>query len=266
MDPQVERCYGDAAWIARASGNAIEALARQGDEIGLHAHMYRWDEPTEAWIVDHGDPDWVAHCLDVSFEAFRRSLGRRCASFRFGDGWCSSAALARLEAAGARWDLTGEPESQPRPSLVPGEAATGSLPGWVGIPRAPYRPSCEDFRRPDPRRRSGIWEIPLTAGTGSDASAPWRTLNLTLEPEIFQAVVERVIDGAARPYLGFMVRSDDACGDAREVVLANLAFVASHPQARRFRFSTPEEAMRRLGVLSLGERLRAWLDAPNRRS
>jgi len=269
MDPQVEGCYGDAAWFAREHAAAIATLARSGDEIGLHAHMHRWDEPIGAWIVDHGDPDWVAHCLDVSFDAFARSLGRRCTSFRFGDGWCSDAALARIEAFGVRYDLTGEPESQPRPSLVPGEAATGSLPGWVGIPRAPYRPSREDFRRPDPRRRGGLWEIPLTAGTGSDrsdSSAPWRTLNLTIEPAIFRAVVERVIEGSPRPYLGFMVRADDSCNDAREVVLANLDFVASHPLVRRFRFSTPARAMRRLGLLSLGERLRGTLGFVRRRS
>lgn len=137
MDPQIEHTYGLSCWAVRRYGEAIEQLRRDGDEIGLHAHAWRWDAGLLKWVIDHGDQEWVAHCIRTSFEAYRGAFGRRCLSFRFGDRWMNNETMALLESLGVKFDLTAEPGKTARPTLHRRELHTGSLPDYVDTPRWP---------------------------------------------------------------------------------------------------------------------------------
>ena len=271
MDPQVRESYGSASWVVDSHAPLLGMLSHEGDELGLHVHMFRWDEDHGAWRSDFGNPAWVFYCIEDSFEAYRRSLHHPCRTTRLGDGWMSNGAIAQLESLGVRFDLTAEPEAPARPSLIPGELASGSLPGYPGIPRFPYRPSVRDFRTPDPRRKEALWIIPMTAGTGEELSgtpgspraagsmepagestageAPWRTLNLTLDPRIFRVVVENTLVRARYPYLAFMVRTD-FCLHPEELAATreNLALLSQNERDWRLVFATPSEALRLLGI------------------
>ena len=44
MDPQIERTYGQPAWVVERYGEAIKRLEQSGDELGLHTHAFRWYE------------------------------------------------------------------------------------------------------------------------------------------------------------------------------------------------------------------------------
>ncbi len=100
MDPQVDRVYGGASWVVEHYGALIEQLERAGDEIGLHTHAWRWDEAMVQWIADHGNQEWVEHCVRISFRAYEDSFGRPCRSFRFGDHWMNNETMHLLESLG----------------------------------------------------------------------------------------------------------------------------------------------------------------------
>jgi hypothetical protein len=52
MDHQVELTYGTRRWAADTYGDLLDEATRQGDEIGLHNHAWRWDENYCGWVID----------------------------------------------------------------------------------------------------------------------------------------------------------------------------------------------------------------------
>jgi hypothetical protein len=264
LDPQVAECYGGADYPVRHYPTLIAEIARAGDEIGLHVHPHRWDEAGDAFCVDHGNVAWVEHCIRFGLTAYRNAFRKPCRSFRFGDGFSSQESMRLLDDSGVRYELTAEPGAPARPCLVPGEAPyTGELPGWIGIPTRPSRPSRADYRVPDDGGATRMWVIPMSSGNGVDdsmvptAELPVRTLNLTIAPDLFAAIAARILASSPRPYLGLMMRTDSALDDAtRTRVAGNLDVLASHAWAPRFQFSRPGELM---AVLGVGDR---WLASP----
>jgi hypothetical protein len=161
MDPQIERVYGSAAWAAIRYADPLRRLELAGDEIGLHTHFWRFDETSRRWLADFADQDWMDRCVETSFAAFRRSLGRPCRSSRVGDRWLNDATIALLERLGARFDLTIEPGAPP-PALA--EPFVGPLPDYRGAPREPYRPAPSSFLKPAGAAGRELWMVPLSTG------------------------------------------------------------------------------------------------------
>jgi hypothetical protein len=149
-------------------GHLIQELQAAGDEVGLHPHLWRWDEERETWIVDFGSQEWVARCVRQSFAAFEQCFGRPCRSVRLGGGWMNDATMGLVERLGARFDLTVEPGRTPD---APVEPFTGSLPDYERAPREPYRPAKRDFQTPGGWWKRKLWEIPLSTGRPAWAAA-----------------------------------------------------------------------------------------------
>ncbi|MFY9574160.1 MAG: hypothetical protein WAV20_22395, partial [Blastocatellia bacterium] len=183
MDPQIAETYGSAGWAVTRYRKLLDELESAGDEIGLHAHAWRWDDQNGGWIQDFGNQVWVDHCVRSSFEAFQETFKRPCRSFRFGDQWMNDETLATIESLGARFDLTPEP-ARKKPKLD--EPFTGSLPDYSRILRKPYRPSRRDFRKRNMRLGRRLWVIPITTAnmgcstTFVDSRAAWAAM-LTIE-------------------------------------------------------------------------------------
>jgi hypothetical protein len=258
MDPQVAETYGSAAWPVRHYSRYIEDFARNGDEIGLHTHAWRWDEAQNSWVADYGNQAWVDHCVRVSFESFREALGKGCASFRFGDRWMSNTTMELIESLGARFDLTLEPGQSATPSLFRDELYTGSIPDYTQVPQLPYRPSRADFRKRSLFRQRRLWEVPISGGYvvkqdepfGSPgAREPLRHLTLAMwnRPEAFCVVMDRLLRTVQVPYLAFTVRSDLPLRSTMPHMQEIFEGILAHPWADRFVFSTPAEAMAHLG-------------------
>lgn len=260
MDPQIEHIYGLSSWVVKRYGEAIEGLARDGDEIGLHAHARRWDTGHLRWLIDHGDQEWINHCLRSSFDAYRSALGRDCRSFRFGDKWMNNESMALLETLGVKFDLTVEPGQSAKPSLSPRDFHTGSLPDYMSAPRWPYRPSPDDFRKESPEPGPGLWVIPLSTCRVLGRFAAFkrvamafglfrrgreaRQLNLGLSGPLFQVMVNRLLKRPGNPYLAPVARTDIGTHPiARPNVEQNLNFLLSHPLVNNFRFVGPAEAV-----------------------
>ncbi|HER19653.1 MAG TPA: hypothetical protein ENO14_01250, partial [Chromatiales bacterium] len=109
LDPQIARLYGSAAWPLERYSMYFDEVLDRGDVVGLHTHAFRWLEGERKWVTDHGDQGWIEKCLEISFETYRKHLGSKCETFRFGDRFTNTATINTLERLGVRVDLTPEP-------------------------------------------------------------------------------------------------------------------------------------------------------------
>lgn len=268
MDPQIELAYGSPTWGVDRYRAPIDDLMAAGDAIGIHPHAWRWVPEAGTWRADHGDPEWVGHCVEMSLEAYRSTFGRPCRDSRHGDRWMDDATMASLAAAGVRRDLTQEPGMSPGTTLHRELGATGAIPDYRAVPPDAFQPSTHDFRRAaraGEEHIPGIWSLPLTSGAIDRTLPAWRRVARRIRhghrldrplrldgrwpPGGLADSVERVI-AEGRGHLAFAVRSDLARASIRLAAFEqNLAGLAGHRIARRLEFTTPEGALDRLGVV-----------------
>jgi len=253
MDPQVAETYGAAEWVARHYETLTAQLIGDGDELGLHAHGYRWEAAAGAWTIDHGNQSWIDHLVRMSFAAFDRAFGEPCRTFRFGDRWMSNATVRLLAELGTRHDLTLEPGHPALDSHHPGRSS-GSLPDYTGVPVDPYRPSPDDFRKPGGEGSGRLWMIPLTTApvkarlfrrwyyrmARPAANAGVWTALVSHDPPLFRRIVAHALGRSSRPYLALVLRSNAlATPRLARRVSANLEGLLSHPLAGRLSWVTP---------------------------
>lgn len=160
MDPQITQTYGTPAWVVTRYGARLGALEAAGDELGLHQHLWRWDEAGQHWLTDFANNEWAEQCTREGLRAYQESLGQPCRSIRFGDRWLNNSIFDLLEEAGVQYDLSAEPGLQPE--ALP-EAFTGSMPDYTDVPAQPYRPARQNFLKPDGEARP-LWMIPVSTG------------------------------------------------------------------------------------------------------
>jgi hypothetical protein len=168
------------------------------------------------------------------------------------------------ERLGIRYDLTVEPGAPPLPSPELDEPATGPVPDYYRVPRAPYVPSPTEFRRPHRGPARSIRMIPLTSGYRRLGLRPHRYLRRLVRngwrhrladtplsmwsrwtaPDTFDRMLDRALAAQRRPYLAFGIRSDIGAGPrtGERTKLAMEALLV-HPARARFRFCTPAEAL-----------------------
>ena len=271
LDPQIEEGYGRADFPLTKYEFYIESFQKNGDDIGIHPHYYKWSDIHKTWVQNRGDENWTHYCVQMCFEVFAKTLGKKSDSIRFGERWMSNSALALAEKMGARFDLTPEPGHQARGALVNDELFTGFLPDYIDTPQEPYRPSQTDFRKADSLRKDGIWIIPLSTGyvhytfgrletlyrkliTPNLLEPQCSTLNLSLYgPLNISKIINHALSLSEKPYLSAVIRSDAGIVPReRKNLEENLEFLIHHPLAERFRFSTAEETMKMLGFLENG--------------
>jgi hypothetical protein len=250
MDPQIEVLGGSADALALNACPQLERLRRKGDTIGLHTHAGRWDRQGGEWIVDHGDPDWVGHCIRTAFGAYERVFGEPCRSHRFGDRWESPAALDLLASLGAVVDLTREPGKPATQRVDLSARATGEVPSSLHMRSVPTR-----------HAQSAMWNLPLTAGDpGMALEMPIRVARrirfagqtfrrpLTIyrryrSPAAYWEVVERVVDELPVPYIALVVRSDLPLTAQIDYARPIMEALVERPFARRLRFTGPTEVV-----------------------
>jgi hypothetical protein len=261
VDPQIEACYGDAAYALGAFEDRFTGLRGRGDAIGVHPHSFRFDTRAKRWLSDYADTDWAEHCQTMAFDAFRARTGERCSLHRYGDHFLSDRLVANAQRLGARVDLTAEPGLRAVRRLARGEPVTGTLPDYRRLPRAPYRASGDDFRRPDPQRRDGMWIVPLTAADPRRAE-PWRRralrrMTMHTRPahrpllphrpwrsaRAYWDLVAAHLGTMERPYLAIALRTERPEHPVAVRVRALLDTLVDHPLAPNLWFVDPEAAI-----------------------
>lgn len=253
-DPQIESAYGSAGDLLQLRADLLGGLRAKGDRLGLHTHVWRWDDDTEMWVAAFDDPSWAEHCVRVGFDAFRARFGEDCTLHRFGDHWFSDAVGPLLQELGARFDLTLEPGIRERNAPPPGELMTG---GVRDLASAPRQPSADDFLTADPDGETRLWLISLTSADPTPAlpivwriaraiRSPGRVKHRPLSmyrawtsPQAYWDLVECHVESLGRPYLAFAIRSGDPDAAENQRVRDVLDHLIGHPLARRLRFSDP---------------------------
>lgn len=266
MDPQIELIYGDPTWAITRHGSIIDAVQKQGDELGLHVHTERWLADQESWLIDHGDQQWTDRCMQSAFAAFHSALGRTCTAFRFGNHFMNEATARLLEPLGVQVDLTLEPGRVPRPGGAASRRAhAGPLPDNSAVPTYPFRPSRSDFLQADPARADGAWMIPLSAGImgrsrgfrrfvrlclrGGPVPSGYGVLRLWESWPLVCEALDRLLDEPPR-YLAFAIRSHmTRVLPLRLNLERNLKHLLRHPRSEEFVFCTPMDALAVLGLM-----------------
>jgi hypothetical protein len=262
MDPQIEHTYSSSSWVVERHPEIFRELESAGDELGLHTHAWRWDEPSRRWVTDHGDQEWIEHCVRVSFEAFQRAVGRPCRSFRFGDHWMNDETMRLLEELGARFDLTIEPGCKAPRTRNSRELSTGSLPDYRSVPRRPYRPSRSNFKEPAFTEGREIQVIPLSTAKPRRPAVgtflnPKRAakyclsgfrdplqLNPCFDASDFRQMMDGILRQRGDSYLAPVLRVDGFSRRRERYNLEqNFKHILNHPLAERLTFVTPAAAV-----------------------
>ncbi len=272
FDPQVAETYGSPEWPVMNYPKFIEDFIKEGDEIALHPHAYRWEKKINNWIEDLGNQEWVNHCVEMGFDVFKRVLNRPCESFRFGAYWISTETINLAERLGVKFDLTVEPGFRLKKRDFHAELYSAGLPNFDHVPRKPYHPLRTDFTKPDPTRNDGIWVIPMSTSfitykfgrfetlykqifRGDELKPRPITLNWARGVNSFRSVLENCLTSLKRPYLLAVLRSE-VCSESpfepkqQENMRRNVEYIINHPLAKQFVFSTPPEAMSTMGYLN----------------
>ncbi|HET7237255.1 MAG TPA: hypothetical protein VFK59_12585 [Actinomycetota bacterium] len=288
IDPQIEEAYGDAAWIVDRHRRFFDEVMTLGDAVGVHPHAWRWDRTQRVWFADHEDADWVERCMEMCFEGYVSRFGGPPPHHRFGSRFASERVLATVERFGTRFDLTLEPGEPPEPPGERlGGIWKGEIPDMRQVPRRPYQPDGSDLRRPVEGGQRRLWTIPLTAGVLPLRRRPLRIADRLSHPvrsahglarragRVLDRMRPHPLDGEPAPayrvlrlwndwppmtdlwdaafasldevelpYLAFAIRSD-----MEPLLERAIAPLEQHPQAGRLVFTTPEDALARLGLL-----------------
>lgn len=260
LDPQVSALHGSPLWPIEEFRDEFAHVQQAGDSLGLHTHTWRWEQSIGRWVADYRSEAWIDECLEVSFTSFAGGIGRPCTTFRFGDRWMNHRTMQRLAQSGVQVDLTLEPGFDEASFYGAHEIALGALPDYRPVPMHPYRPSLQDYRRPALAGGVGLWELPVTTAAVTPSlphrwyrrlitrapSPPVTTALLSLSRSVFATLVHEAL-GREEPYLVLTLRSAAALSPRLAArIEANLALLRAHPQAWRFEWTTPHEAIRHL--------------------
>ena len=248
LDPQIEHAHGSPGWVVDRYGGTLAKLSSDGDELGVHAHCWRW--AGDDWCNDHGDPAWVSHCVSSALAVFEASFGHRARAYRGGDRFIDATVLDVIERAGVEVDLTLEPGAPETRALVTSERSTGAIPGVPRRLQSPFVPCGSNPFAAGPLRRDRILMVPLFAAVGfSTAGGPYEPLLLWTPPRAFRALLLQRLRDPGLTHLAFAVRSDLGSDPPlwrwfRE----NLSFVATH-FGPGIRWMTPTQAREVLQAL-----------------
>ncbi len=239
MDPQIERTWGTPAWVIEQWGAVLAALERDGDELGLHTHDWRWHDDVGGWVAVHDDPAWEEHVVEFGLQSFRAALGRRATVHRGGCHNLTAAMLKPLAASGVEVDLTVEPGLAPSSGVSGDERSVGLSPDYRLAPAVPYRASAETFPAPDPTSRSAPLLMPVASAPGRRGKrAP---LSIGARPWAFPARLALGTMRSQPPVLAFPIRTSFVFLPEWAYITANIEHLAARRGACFVTASTAAE-------------------------
>ena len=277
-DAQVDEIHGTAAWPALEYADMWRRLEEDGHELAWHPHVWRWSDEWECWFQETGDSDWIDKCLRIGHAGISEALGGKPISCHMGWTFHNNATMRALSRLGVGIDFSACPGVYSEGG--PGEAGTryDNMIDWLDTPRAWYRPSAADYRRP---ARSGETELDVVecpkftsesgvlkkakglaalAGGGSASTrATAAFVQITAAPIIYGRVIkERLGARDAEPFFATYFHPDELLPDrprsARALLYSprnlekNLLAIteAAAKSGREVEFVTGAEALRHI--------------------
>jgi hypothetical protein len=164
-DEQVLQVHGEYAWFARTHRSLLQSLEASGDELGWHPHFWRRDAEHGPWFQEAADVDWQVDMLHKAHRDLATSLPRPPKSVRMGWAYHNNRTCAALDDLGIAVELSAIPGLRTFTGTPP--ARGNNLYDWHSTPRAPYRPSRADYRRPAraDERSYRLLEVPSFVST-----------------------------------------------------------------------------------------------------
>jgi len=226
-DEQIRQLQGGYGWFARSQSVLLRSLEQSGDELAWHPHFWRRDTERGPWFQEVEDVAWQVDMLHSAHRDLATSLPGAPKSVRMGWSYHNNDTCAALEALGIEVDLSAIPGLRTFSGRPP--ARSENLFDWHSTPRAPYRPSRADYRRPvrgqeTPHRwlevpsfvsTSRLWAlvggVQLARKTG-DLTQLWYAvrrptycINVTARPAYFAPLVAQLRQMLRRPGRGPLV-------------------------------------------------------------
>lgn len=168
-DEQILELEGAYAWALRAHRRLLASLQDSGDELGWHPHFWRRAAPHAPWVQELADVDWQVEMLRRAHADFATGFAGPPRSVRMGWSYHNNRTYGTLEELGVAVECSAIPGYRTLRRSAP--AAKENLFDWYTTPRAPYRPSRADYRRParEGETSSRLTEVPSFVAT----SLPW---------------------------------------------------------------------------------------------
>ena len=168
-DEQIRQLQGEYGWFVQSQPTLLRSLQESGDELGWHPHFWRCDTESGAWFQEIEDVAWQVDMLHRAHRDLTTRLPGALKSVRMGWSYHNNGTCAALEALGIAVDLSAIPGLRTLTRRPP--ARGENLFDWHSTPRAPYRPSQADYRRPARGRETShrLLEVPSFVST----SMPW---------------------------------------------------------------------------------------------
>jgi hypothetical protein len=162
-DKQIEKVYGSVDWIFKEYEKEINVLKDKGDEIGIHMHLYQWDEGLGNWKLNFDDKDYTESLVEQSVNAYRTHFNEAPSIYSMGDTWTDTHLINYLASFGIKYELT----TVPRRGIKPFSSFNGQYSGkpanYINMPSHPYFPDSSDFTV-ESKKRDGLAIVPLTTG------------------------------------------------------------------------------------------------------
>lgn len=168
-DDQMNELYGNPAWMVTNFRDLWRELEDDGDEIGWHPHLWRWNESIKSWYPELEDVTWIEDCLKQGYdkfpEQFELSSCRMCWNFH------SNVTMNMMNKLELTVDISALPGQKSIKSDF--ESTDSTYYDWEITQDKPYFPSQSDYRREANTNEQSlnILEIPITP---FQIPLPWR--------------------------------------------------------------------------------------------
>jgi hypothetical protein len=164
-DEQIRQLQGQYGWFARSHASLLRSLQESGDELGWHPHFWRRDAENGTWFQEVEDLDWQVDMLHKAHSDLATCFPGALKSVRMGWSYHNNGTYGALEGLGIAVDLSAIPGFRTLTTNPPARAE--NLFDWHSTPRAPYRPSQADYRRPAQggERSHRLLEVPSFVST-----------------------------------------------------------------------------------------------------
>ena len=206
-DEQVRELEGSYAWVLRTHRPLLASLQTSGDELGWHPHFWRRAAADGPWVQELVDVDWQVEMLRRAHADVVTGFAGPPKSVRMGWSYHNNRTYEALEELGVAAECSALPGY--RTLRRSASATRENLFDWYVTPRAPYRPSRADYRRPagEGEASSRLLEVPSFVATSlawalvsgvqmarktRDGGQVWQALrrptyciNLTARPRFF---------------------------------------------------------------------------------
>lgn len=151
-DEQMYRIWGKRAYLAEEYYDLWKELVKEGDIIGWHPHLWRFNEEGKNWYQEVQDVEWIGNCLTEGYNELSEIFDIK--AVRMGWNFHNNFTMKLISDLGLEIDL----------SAVAGDKNIADICcnyDWVITPQYPYYPSVKDCRIH--RKPSlSILEVPLT--------------------------------------------------------------------------------------------------------